>query len=657
MRSACTSLLAILSVLLCGCGVITTGSGNNAAALPQAAAQQLPRPQLLLRHGAYVESDRQQTGSQFLEDLTDVWSVSASGATAVFSPYYPGSGGLDGVAYAGYGFALDGYSLPLSIQLGWDGTAPAVADLWFAVANWNKDSWDWIAANSAVVQDIGAAGDYFAPGTGQCYVVIALLGATQATLDYVRIGGEIVVQQAPVAVLSADVLSGAPPLDVQFASNTSYDPDGTITLYEVDKDHDGAFEDSSPTPPAWQQHFNSEGLFTVTLRVTDDDGQTDTDQVTISTSASSGWVGVQVPGVTNPSSPVWDADSLPAVVYLQGVYLSIIRAQNALGQTWDSPLDIEFTGSGGAPNAALINGVPAVAYETVGMDGFNLQFVMAKDAAGTEWNEPYFVCQGPAMMQSAGDPQLIELDGQPAIIYMTDAPYGTRNLFCYRATNPIGTAWDSGALIGPDNVVGFSQPRLTSGYPAVAFVWHNDAENRYEIAYARATDSVGSDWGNEVQLLAMTPGSPGDVSYGLDLIDAGGRPAVVWCSYAIPSGAKDLSWIRANDADGSGWPGSAAVIYSAGASAFLKWPHLALIAGNPAVAFEEWTPDVSGRLLYSRALSADGLTWSGVEEVTRLDSGVLHDYEPFDQHLGLGMSGGLPAITSLSAETLFLTRR
>jgi PKD repeat protein len=652
--------------LVLGYAIMLFGCGGDTPRVQPAGLSALPAPSILLRTASYSELDRQQDGAQYIEDLTNVFAVSEAGTAAEFHPSSLGDDGLHGIAYAGYGFALDGYDGAATVDLGWAEPTPAVGGIWIALANWRTDSWKWTHVNNPNQLSFTPLSDYFEEATGLCYVIVALVGIYEdnyPVLNTIRIGAEIVVQQVPVAVLGADNISGVPPLDVNFDTAQSTDSDGSITLYELDKNGDGTFEDSSATPPAWTQHFNTEGRFSVALRVTDDDGNTDTDQVVVNTAADSGWVGVNIPGVTSPASPVWDADGLPLVVYQQGVNLSCLRAENTLGQTWSAPLDIYYSGNGTAPCAATISGVPALAFETSGANGFNLIYVMAKDAAGTEWNAPYFVCKGPATLQPSGDPQLFELDGHPAIMYQTDASFGARELYCYKANDALGQSWDAGTVIGPDNVVGMSRVRMINQRPAVAFTWRNEAENRYELAFACATDMSATAWGEAVQIRALPAGTPGDVCYGIDLIQAGWLPAVAYCVGPIPNGAKYVMFLTGDDSYGTSWTGAPQWLYTCtGEFDYVKWPRLELIAGSPALLFEEWSPDTFGRLMYMRATNMAASTWSPLEEVARVDAGVTHSYEPYSRYLSLGMSGGLPAVvttcgTTTTQQSIFYTRR
>jgi len=90
---------------------------------------------------------------------------------------------------------------------------------------------------------------------------------------------------APTVVASASPSSGGVPLDVSF-SCTATDPDGTIVLYEWDFDGDGTYDWSDSNTGSTSHTYKTAGLYKATIRVTDNDGLTGTDSVTITVGAS-----------------------------------------------------------------------------------------------------------------------------------------------------------------------------------------------------------------------------------------------------------------------------------------------------------------------------------------------------------------------------------
>jgi PKD repeat protein len=86
--------------------------------------------------------------------------------------------------------------------------------------------------------------------------------------------------QPPTAVAAATPTSGPAPLAVTFDGSGSSDPDaGSVLTYAWDLDGDGQFDDSAAVRPTYTYAAN--GSYPAALRVTDAQGASDTDTVTI----------------------------------------------------------------------------------------------------------------------------------------------------------------------------------------------------------------------------------------------------------------------------------------------------------------------------------------------------------------------------------------
>jgi glucose/arabinose dehydrogenase/PKD repeat protein len=85
--------------------------------------------------------------------------------------------------------------------------------------------------------------------------------------------------QPPTAVITANPTNGSLPLTVSFDGTRSSDPEGKPLTYSWDLNGDGTFGDA--TSPTTSYTYNTAGVYHPSLRVTDDQGATDTTSVTI----------------------------------------------------------------------------------------------------------------------------------------------------------------------------------------------------------------------------------------------------------------------------------------------------------------------------------------------------------------------------------------
>src|SRR3954454_18757532 len=90
--------------------------------------------------------------------------------------------------------------------------------------------------------------------------------------------------QAPTATATATPNSGPVPLNVSFDGRGSVDPEGAALSYAWDLDGDGQFDDSTSATPAWT--YSTPQQVTVRLRVTDNQGLTDSASVRVTAGTS-----------------------------------------------------------------------------------------------------------------------------------------------------------------------------------------------------------------------------------------------------------------------------------------------------------------------------------------------------------------------------------
>jgi ELWxxDGT repeat protein len=107
--------------------------------------------------------------------------------------------------------------------------------------------------------------------------------------------------RSAVGVVSATPTQGNAPLSVSFDGSASYDPDGSIILYEWDfGDNNSTF---GATLSTTAHTYQTPGVYTATLTVTDNDNATSSATVTITVTSASAYVYVDAQSVTRVSKP------------------------------------------------------------------------------------------------------------------------------------------------------------------------------------------------------------------------------------------------------------------------------------------------------------------------------------------------------------------
>lgn len=93
---------------------------------------------------------------------------------------------------------------------------------------------------------------------------------------------------APTAQINAVPAAGPVPLQVSFDAQGSTDIDGSIVKYEWDFDGDGTFDLDSGAGNKVSRYYNFQGSYDAAVRVTDNDGATDTASITVDAQAPNG---------------------------------------------------------------------------------------------------------------------------------------------------------------------------------------------------------------------------------------------------------------------------------------------------------------------------------------------------------------------------------
>jgi len=102
--------------------------------------------------------------------------------------------------------------------------------------------------------------------------------------------------QPPTARIGASPTSGSAPLTVSFDGTGSTDPEARPLTYSWDLNGDGTFGDSTSSTATYT--YTSSGAYTAKLRVTDDQGATDTASVTITVGNTAPTAVIDTPGAS-----------------------------------------------------------------------------------------------------------------------------------------------------------------------------------------------------------------------------------------------------------------------------------------------------------------------------------------------------------------------
>jgi len=206
-----------------------------------------------------------------------------------------GYSGYDGDAEDFFGFsAATGEELDISLSLD-AGTGDLDLFLYNAAGVEQARS-ETTASLERIQVSVSGGGDFVLR-------VFCYSGYSDYSLSLARGGGS--GNQAPVAALSGNPLSGSSPLTVSLDAGASTDSDGSIVKYEWDWEDDGSYDFDSGSDPQTQCVYTATPPYTFTarVRVTDNGGLSDTATLQIQIIDPGGFVEPPVESYVDHSQP------------------------------------------------------------------------------------------------------------------------------------------------------------------------------------------------------------------------------------------------------------------------------------------------------------------------------------------------------------------
>ena len=142
--------------------------------------------------------------------------------------------------------------------------------------------------------------------------------------------------------------------------------------------------------------------------------------------------------------------------------LKYIRSADMFGIVWEPPKVLDANDYVGKNTSlAVINGFPAISYYENKLTSGALKYVRATDNEGTGWNSPIELAPYEATYDG-GPTSLSEVNGKPAICYSDDS-----NLRFISALDKVGDVWEGSIMLDANGDNSFMT--IINGSPAIAY--------------------------------------------------------------------------------------------------------------------------------------------------------------------------------------------
>jgi len=172
----------------------------------------------------------------------------------------------------------------------------------------------------------------------------------------------------------------------------------------------------------------------------------------------------------------------PAISYYENCVkwdLKYVRASDVSGGSWGTPLAVDSAGYedvGRYTSLAVVNGNPAISYFDANNE--DLKYVRASDASGGSWDTPLAVDSVGHVGQYTS---LAIVNGNPAISYYDNA---NRDLKYVRASDASGGSWGTPLTVDSAGDVGRrSSLAVINGNPAISYFDASNGDLKFAIYY------------------------------------------------------------------------------------------------------------------------------------------------------------------------------
>jgi PKD repeat protein len=420
----------------------------------------------------------------------------------------------------------------------------------------------------------------------------------------------VILTTNPIRLYLGETGSGT----VTFNASESYDPDGTAALMFAFDPYGDNIQIDNGYNPVFLFDYSDSGVFNAVATVMEVPGMLGGTASALVRVYRFGSAAVDSAGSVGNYTSLAVVNGYPAIGYYDtgNADLKYVRASDASGSSWGTPLTIDSAGDVGYyASLAVVDGNPAIGYRN--NTSGDLKYVRASNANGSSWGAPYTIA-------SAGDVgqflSLAVVNGNPAISYYD----GTNTELKYvRATDADGSSWGIPLTVDSVGNVGWDTSlEVVDGYPAISYYDVTDGD----LFYVRANDADGNSWG-----LPITPDSNGAVGRYTSLAVVNGNPAISYFDGANTG----LKYVRASDADGNSW---GAPVYIDSDGSVGQYSSLAVVNGYPAIGYCD---SGYGDLKYVLASDINGNNWG--DPITIDSAGDVGYF------LSLAVVNGNPAIS------------